>query len=344
MKLAEIASALGARLENADPSTEITGVAGIEEAAAGHITFVANPKYAAAAKSTAASAVIVDEQFPAIATGMLRSKNAYLAFARAIELFYQPPRYAPGIHPTAVIAPNAKLGANCHIGAYVVIDQDVVVGDDATMLPHVVLYRGVRIGRRFFAHAHAVVREHCQLGDNVVLQNGVIVGCDGFGFARDGDHWEKITQSGPTIVESDVEVQANSCIDRASVGQTRIGRGVKIDNLVQVGHGSEVGDHTLLCAQVGLAGSSVIGKNAILAGQVGVAGHCRVGDGVIITAQSGTHGDIPAGAMVSGSPAFEHKQWLRAVNAFSKLPDLARAVRRLTSSGSGDKPPSDRLR
>jgi UDP-3-O-[3-hydroxymyristoyl] glucosamine N-acyltransferase len=330
MKLSEIASALGATLENADPDTEITGVMGIEEAAAGHITFVANPKYAAAAKSTTASAVIVDERFPAIATGMLRSPNAYLAFARAIELFYQPPRYAPGIHPTAVVAAGAKIGRNAHIGAYVVIDDDVEIGDDATLLPHVVIYRGVRIGSGFFAHAHAVVREHCVLGNNVLLQNGVIVGCDGFGFARDVDHWEKIAQSGPTIVESDVEVQANSCIDRASIGQTRIGQGVKIDNLVQVGHGSEVGEHTLLCSQVGLAGSSVIGKNAILAGQVGVAGHCRVGDGVIITAQSGTHGDIPPGSMVSGSPAFEHKQWLRAVNAFPKLPDLVRSVRKLS--------------
>ena len=150
-----------------------------------------------------------------------------------------------------------------------VIDDDVEIGDDAVLLPHVVIYRGARIGNNFFAHAHAVVREHCTLGDNVILQNGVVVGCDGFGFARDGDHWEKITQSGPTVLESDVEVQANSCIDRASIGETRIGRGVKIDNLVQVGHGSAVGEHTLLCAQVGLAGSTVVGKNVILAGQVG---------------------------------------------------------------------------
>src|SRR5208283_4539661 len=177
-------------------------------------------------------------------------------------------------------------------------------------------------------------REECELGDNVILQNGAIVGCDGFGFARDDDHWEKITQSGPAVLESDVEVQANACIDRASVGETRISRGVKIDNLAQVGHGSAIGEHTLLCAQVGLAGSTVIGKNVVIAGQAGVAGHCTVGDGVVITAQSGTHGDIPAGSMVSGSPAFEHKQWLRAVNAFSKLPDLAKTVRSLVRKQS----------
>ncbi len=336
MKLAEIASALGARLENGNPDAEITGVAGIEEAGPGQITFVANPKYAAAAKTTTASAVIVAEDFSAISSGMLRSQNPYLAFAKAIDLFYKSPLYEAGVHPTAVIARTASIGKNAHIAAYVVIDDDVVIGDDAVLLPHVVIYRGARIGNRFFAHAHAVVREYCTLGDNVILQNGAIVGCDGFGFARNGDRWEKITQSGPAVLESDVEVQANSCVDRASIGETYIGRGVKIDNLVQVGHGSAVAEDTLLCAQVGLAGSSAVGKNVILAGQVGVAGHCNIGDGVIVTAQSGTHGDIPAGAMVSGSPAFDHKEWLRAVGVFNKLPELAKAVRSIMANPKGD--------
>ena len=197
MKLAEIASALGATLENGDPDAEITGVAGIEQAGLGQITFVANPKYAAAAKTTAASAVIVAEDFPAISTGMLRSKNPYLAFAKAINLFYQAPRYEAGVHPTAVIAPTARIGKNAHVAAYVVIDDDVEIGNDAVLLPHVVIYRGARIGNHFFAHAHAVVRENCILGDHVILQNGAVVGCDGFGFARDGERWEKITQSGP---------------------------------------------------------------------------------------------------------------------------------------------------
>jgi UDP-3-O-[3-hydroxymyristoyl] glucosamine N-acyltransferase len=178
-----------------------------------------------------------------------------------------------------------------------------------------------------------VVREHCRLGNNVILQNGVVVGSDGFGFAKDdAGHWYKIVQSGPTIVGDNVEVQANSCIDRASVGETYIGNGVKIDNLVRVGHGSRVGDDTLLCALVGLAGSTEIGKNAILAGQVGVAGHCKVGDRVIITAQSGTHGDIPAGSMVSGSPAFDHKQWLRCTAVFPKLPEMVRDLRSKSKS------------
>ncbi len=342
MKLGEIATRLGATLENGDPETEISGVSGIEEAKAGQITFVANPKYAAAAKRTTASAIIVSEDFPAVACALLRSANPYLSFARAIDLFYQSPRYAPGIHPTAVVAPTAIIGANAHVGAYVVIDDGVTIGSDAVLLPHVVIYRGAKIGNNFFAHAHSIVREDCELGDNVVLQNGAIVGSDGFGFARDGDHWVKITQSGPAVIESDVEIQANACIDRASVGETRIGRGVKVDNLAQVGHGSAVSEHTLVCAQAGLAGSTVVGKNVIIAGQAGVAGHCNVGDGVVITAQSGTHGDIPAGSMVSGSPAFEHKQWLRAVNAFSKLPELAKTVRSLAQKQLHPEPENDK--
>jgi UDP-3-O-[3-hydroxymyristoyl] glucosamine N-acyltransferase len=224
---------------------------------------------------------------------------------------------------------TAKIGANAHLGPYVVVERDVEIGDDAVLLAHVVIYPGAKIGNNFFAHAHAVVREHCRLGDDVVLQNGAIVGPDGFGFAKDdAGHWYKIVQSGPAILGNHVEVQANACVDRASVGETRIGDGVKIDNLTQVGHGSRVGDDTLLCAQVGLAGSTEIGKNAILAGQAGVAGHCKVGDGVIITAQSGTHGDIPAGSMVSGSPAFDHKQWLRCCALLPKLPEIVREARR----------------
>src|SRR6516225_4756521 len=318
MKLGEIAKVLNATLENGDPETEISGVGGIEEAVGGQITFVANPKYVAAAKSTQAAAVIVSEDFPAVSCALLRSKNPYLSFARAIDLFYQPPRYAPGIHATAVIAPSSKIGANAHIGAY------VVIGDGVVLLPHVVIYRAAKIGNNFFAHAHAVVRESCVLGDNVVLQNGAIVGADGFGFARDDDHWEKITQSGPAVIESDVEVQANACIDRASVGETRIARGAKVDNLTQVGHGSKVGEDTLLCAQVGLAGSTDVGKNVILAGQVGVAGHCHIGDGAIATAQSGIPSDVAPGAVVSGYPAIDNKLWLRCVAVFQKLPDLAR--------------------
>jgi UDP-3-O-[3-hydroxymyristoyl] glucosamine N-acyltransferase len=331
MKLADIATALNTRLDNASPDTEITAVAGIEQAGPGQLTFVSNPKYNAAAKTTSASAVIVAEDFPAISTGMLRSKNPYLAWAKAIELFHQPPSYAPGIHPTAVVHPKAKLGKNAHIGPYVVIDEDVGIGDNAVLLAHVVIYRGVTIGNDFFAHAHAVVREFCQLEDNVVLQNGAVVGSDGFGFAKDdAGHWYKIVQSGKVTLESDVEIQANTCIDRASIGETRIGRGAKIDNLVQIGHSCTVGRDTLLVSQVGLAGTTEVGNNVILAGQVGVAGHCKIGDGAIVTAQSGIPHDVPAGATVSGYPAIDNRLWLRCCAAYAKLPEIARAVRKLS--------------
>ncbi len=341
MKLSDIAKALNARLDNALPDTEITGVAGIVNAAQGQLTFVSNPKYNAAAKTTKASAVIVSENFPAIDAGMLRSKNPYLAWAKAIELFYQPPRYAPGIHPTAVVHPTAKLGKHTHLGPYVVIDEDVVIGDNAVLLAHVVIYRGATIGNNFFAHAHAVVREFCQLGDNVLLQNGVVVGCDGFGFAKHNDNdndidkenagrWHKIVQSGNVVVESDAELQANTCIDRASIGETRIGRGAKIDNLVQVGHSCTIGHDTLLCAQVGLAGTTDVGNNVILAGQVGVSGHVRIGDGAIAIAQSGIPHDGPPGAMVSGAPAIDHKLWLKCCAAYARLPEIAKAVRKLS--------------
>jgi UDP-3-O-[3-hydroxymyristoyl] glucosamine N-acyltransferase len=328
MKLSEIASRLGARLENGSPDTEISGVAGIEEAGEHQLTFIANRKYAAAARTTRASAVIVSEDFPAGATAVLRSKNPYLAFARALEVFYQPPQYAPGVHPTAVVHSSAKIGTGAHIGPYVVIDEDVVIGDRAVILAHVVIYRGARIGKNFFAHAHAVVREHCRLGDSVLLQNGAIVGADGFGFAKgDAGKWHKIVQSGPAVLQNDVEVQANACIDRASIGETHVAAGAKIDNLVQVGHGSSVGENTLLCAQVGLAGSTEVGKDVILAGQVGVAGHCKIGDGAIATAQSGIPNDVPAKAVVSGYPAIDNKLWLRCVAVFNRLPEIARVLR-----------------
>ncbi|MGI9101581.1 MAG: UDP-3-O-(3-hydroxymyristoyl)glucosamine N-acyltransferase [Terriglobales bacterium] len=330
MKLSKIASTLGARLEGED--TEISGVAGIEEAGPGQLTFVANPKYASAARTTRASAVVVKDDFPPIPPATLRCANPYLTFARAIELFYHPPRYPVGIHSTAVVDPSAKIGKHASIGAYAVIAEDVIIGEHCVLLPHTVVYRGARIGDHFFAHAHAVVREYCRLGDNVILQNGAVIGADGFGFAKnDSGRWQKIVQSGAAVLENDVEVQANACVDRASIGESRVRRGAKIDNLVQVGHGSEVGEDTLLCAQTGLAGSTVVGKNVILAGQVGVAGHCKVGDGVIATAQSGIPNDVEPGTMVSGYPAMENKRWLRCVAVFNKLPELAKAVRGATN-------------
>jgi UDP-3-O-[3-hydroxymyristoyl] glucosamine N-acyltransferase len=328
MRLAELAEVLGARLEG-DGSLEITSVAGIEDAAPGQLTFIANPKYAPQSKTTRASAILVTEDFPALPIATLRIANPYLAFARAIGAFYQPPRYAPGVHPTAAVDATAKIGKDAHIGAFVVVGPDVAIGDGATLLPHVVIYPQAQIGDNFFAHAHSVVRESCRIGDNVLLQNGVIIGADGFGFAKDDSgHWHKIPQSGPVIIGDDVEVQANSCIDRASVGETHIRRGAKIDNLAQVGHGSSVGEDTLICAQVGLAGSTHVGNSVILAGQVGVAGHCHIGDGVVAMAQSGLHGNIEPGKVLGGSPAFDSRQWMKAVAVYRRLPEIIKELQR----------------
>ncbi|MGH9564639.1 MAG: UDP-3-O-(3-hydroxymyristoyl)glucosamine N-acyltransferase [Candidatus Angelobacter sp.] len=331
MKLNEIASRLGARLEPADADLEISGVAAIESAAPGQITFVANPRYAVAARSTQASAIIVDEKFPAQDRPLLRSANPQLAYARALELFYRAPQYPPGIHPTAIVHRSARIAANASLGPYVVIGEEVEIAENCTLLPHVVIYCGVKIGSNFFAHSHVAVRENCEIGNNVLLHNGVIIGSDGFGFAKDErGRWHKIPQSGRVVIEDDVEIQAHSCIDRASMGETRIRRGAKIDNLVQVGHNCRVGENSMLCAQAGLAGSTELGKNVILAGQVGVAGHCRIGDGVIATAQSGIPNDVEPGKLVSGYPAIDNKQWLRSVAIFNRLPELAKAVRRIT--------------
>jgi UDP-3-O-[3-hydroxymyristoyl] glucosamine N-acyltransferase len=328
MKLSAIASALNARLENGSPDVEITGLNGIEQAGPFEISFVANPKYVAAARLTNAGAVIVAENFPAIPATTLRVQDPYLSFAHALELFRQPLRYEPGVHPTAIIDPTAKIGPNAHIGPYVVIDEGVEIGANAVLLAHVVIYRGVKVGDGFFAHAHAVVRENCRIGNRVLLHNGVVIGSDGFGFAKTGEgKWHKIPQPAPVVIEDDVEIQANSCIDRASVGETRIGRGVKIDNLVQVGHGSQVGEDAVLCSQVGLAGSTEIGRKVILTGQVGVVGHCKVGEAAIVTPQSGVAHDIPAGALVSGAPAVDHKLWLKYSALLPKLPEMARALR-----------------
>jgi UDP-3-O-[3-hydroxymyristoyl] glucosamine N-acyltransferase len=332
MKLSEVAQKLACRLEGA-PDTEIRGVAGIEHAEPGQITFLANRRYFPLLKTTRASAVLIEDGIsldrgtnsPSIAA--LRTTNPYLAFAHAIELFYQAPRYKPGIDPTAVIAPTARIGAGAHIGPYCYIEEDAEIGRNAVLHSFVTIYRGAKIGDNFFAHAHAIVREFCRIGHRVILQNGVVIGGDGLGFAKQKDGtWYKMQQSGPAVLEDDVEVQANACVDRATVGETRIGRGSKLDDLVLVGHASRVGENTMLCGQVGLAGSTKVGSGCILAGQVGTAGHLSIGDGAVVTAQSGIPSDVPPRSLYSGYPAVENRQWLKTTAALNRLPDLQRRV------------------
>ena len=329
MKLSEIAVRLDCRLAG-DGEIDITGVAGMEHASTGDLTFLANPKYAHKVKHTHASAILVAEFLPDCRAVCLVSANPYLDFARALELFYQPPRPAPGIHPLAYIAPTAEIGEGAAIGPFAVVGEHVKIGARAVLHPHVVIYEGAQIGDDFLAHSHAAVREFCRIGSRVILQNGVVVGGDGFGFAKraDGTHY-KIVQSGLTVIEDDVEVQSLTSVDRATVGETRVKRGAKIDSLVQVGHACVVGEDNIICAQTGLAGSSILERNVLLAGQVGVSGHLTVHDDVVVYAQSGIGGDVAAGARISGSPAFAANEWLRAITAFPKLPELVKTVREM---------------
>lgn len=335
MKLQELANRLGCRLEG-DPELEISGVAGIDHAQTGQVTFLANRRYAPQLKTTKASAVLLEEGVALerdagfTPPAALRTVNPYLAFASAIEIFYSAPAYRPGVHRTAIISPSAKIGAEAHIGPYCFIDEEVEVGERAVLHSFVAIYRGAKIGADFFAHAHAVVREECRIGDHVILQNGAIIGGDGLGFAKRHDGtWHKMLQSGTAVLEDDVEVQANACVDRATVGETRVGRGTKIDDLVLIGHASQVGTDAMLCGQVGLAGSTKIGKGCTLAGQVGTAGHLTVGDGTVITAQSGVPNDVPAKALYSGYPAVENREWLKMMAALHRLPELQRRVQQL---------------
>ena len=329
MKLGKIAHELSCKLRGPD-DLEITGVAGIEEAQKNQITFVSNPKYLSHVHSTKAGAIILSSDIPEIPNAILISDNPYLTFARAIELFYSPPQPIPGIHPTATIDQNAKLGKNYSIGANTVIGEGVELGDNAILHPNVVIYPHAKIGNKFLAHSHSTVREYCKLGNRITLQNGAIVGADGFGFAPDKEaHYHKILQSGIVVLEDDVEIGAYSCIDRATVGETRIKKGTKIDNLVQIGHGVLVGKHSVLASQVGLSGSSQIGDHVTLAGQVGVAGHLSVGNRVTATAQTGIARSVEKGKTISGSPEMDSSLWKRVYILLHKLPQIARTVKRL---------------
>jgi UDP-3-O-[3-hydroxymyristoyl] glucosamine N-acyltransferase len=328
VKLRELAGRLGCELLG-DGEVELRGVAGLEQAGPGDLTFLANPRYAPRLAATRASAAVVPPGHEA-ALPRLVSDNPYLAFARAVALLVPPARPAPGVHPSAQVHPTAVLGAGVHVGALAVVGARARVGPGSVLHAHVVLYDDVSVGEDCLLHSGVQVREHCRLGDRVVVQNGAVIGGDGFGFAKDRDgRYQKFPQVGTVVIEDDVEIGALTAVDRAALGETRIGRGSKLDNLVQVGHSVRIGSDTVLCGQVGIAGSSTIGSNVTLAGQVGVAGHLTIGDGAIATAQTGIPGDVPKGAVISGSPSIDNRAWLKSVAVFAKLPDLQRRLREL---------------
>lgn len=346
MTLGDLAARLGCQLHNGDPGRAITGVAGLEQAGPDQITFLANKKYAPKVRQSRAAAILAPKPIDGVDMATLVSAQPYVDFARALGFFYQPPRPAPGIHPSAVVAATARIGEGASIGPLAVIGENVTIGARAVIHPQVVVYEGVTIGDDFLAHSGAVVREFCDIGHRVTLQNNVVVGGDGYGFAKraDGSHY-KIVQSGIAVIEDDVEIQSLTNIDRASIGETRIRRGAKIDSLVQVGHACEIGEDNIICSQTGLAGTSILKRNVLLAGQVGISGHLTIHDNAVVYAQSGIGGDVEAGAVMSGSPAFDAATWRRAVAAFPKLPELIRAVRRLErqlqaeTPAEGEQPP-----
>ncbi len=332
MKLSELAALTGARVEGTTDDIEITGAAGLDEAAEGHVTFLANPRYTPRVNTTRASAVYLSEEATTDREiSILRVKDPYLAYTRALRIFYPEPEFRASIHPSAVIDPSAQLALdNVAIGAHSVIGRNVRIEEDVTIHPNVTIYDDVTIGSGSVIHSGVAVRERTVIGKRVIIHNNSVIGCDGFGYAKDEERrWLKIPQAGRVVIDDDVEIGAGTTIDRASVGESRIGRGSKIDNLVQIGHSCTVGEDTLLCAQVGLAGSSHIGSRVILAGQAGVAGHLKIGDDVVLTAKSATSHDIPPGKVISGIPAFDNRDWLRSTAAFRRLGDIQRTVREL---------------
>jgi len=295
------------------------------------VTFLSNPKYTPKVNLTSASAIYLAENvITEKEISILRVKDPYLAFTRALRIFYPEKRIEPFIHPTAVIDPSAKVATNVLIHACVVIGRNVEIAEGVCIYPNVSVYDDVKIGRDSVIHSGVALRERTVIGERVIIYNNAVIGCDGFGYAKDEErHWLKIPQAGRVVIEDDVEVGAATTIDRASVGESRIGRGSKLDNLVQIGHSCTVGEDSLLCAQVGLAGSSHIGSRVILAGQAGVAGHLTIGDDVVLTAKSATSHDIPPGKVISGIPAFDNRDWLRSTAAFRRLGDMQRTIREL---------------
>jgi UDP-3-O-[3-hydroxymyristoyl] glucosamine N-acyltransferase len=327
--VAQLSQLLGCQLSGA-PDLAIHALSTIEKAGPGELTFLANMKYAPKAKECGASAIIAAEPIKGFAGATLISENPYHDFARALAHFYQAPKQQPGIHPLAFVAETAVIGANPSIGPFAVVGEHSTIGSNVTLHPHAVIYAGCAIGDDFTAHSHVSVREFCRIGHRVTLHNGVAIGGDGFGFAKTNEGRQfKIPQAAITVIEDDVEIQTLTSVDRGALSETRVKRGAKIDSLCQIGHGCVVGEDNIICGQTGLAGSTVLEENVIMAGQTGSSGHITIHKNAIVWAQSGVGHDVPAGAVVSGSPAFDSRVWLRASAGFSRLPEMLRTLRAL---------------
>jgi len=331
VKLADLAEQLGCRLEG-DGALEVAGVAALDDAGPGDVTFLANSKYAARLPNTRATAVIADQTATAAPCAVLRTAQPYLAWAEAVALLAPVRRPAPGTSPLAAIDPTAVLGPDVSVGPFAVIGAHAHIGARVVVEPHVVVGDGVSVGDDTILRAHVSLRHGVQIGARVVLHDGVVIGSDGFGFARrpDGSH-QKIPQMGRVVIEDDVEIGAQSAVDRPAVGETRIGQGTKIDNLVQVAHGVHIGRDVLLAAQVGIAGSTILDDGVIMAGQSGSTGHVHLGRGARVGAKSAVTKDVPAGGHVAGIPAVDLAEWREIVVLGRRLPGIRRDLAALDS-------------
>jgi UDP-3-O-[3-hydroxymyristoyl] glucosamine N-acyltransferase len=341
MKFSEVIQKLGdastanSLTANKDLNPDITGLAAVDEATIGTLTYIEGAKFAAFVAKTNASALILPQdealQLQAQERGIawIATRDPRLLFAKTIALFYQPFRPSPEIHPTAVIHPTAKIGTDVHIGAHVVIQQNAEIGNNAIIHPNVVVYPDAKIGDRTTLHANCTIHERTRIGADCVIHSGAVIGAEGFGFVPTANGWLKMEQSGCTVLEDNVEVGCNSAIDRPAVGETRIGRSTVIDNLVQIGHGCQVGFGCALAGQSGIAGGVKIGNRVIMAGQSGVANQVKIGDGAIASAKAGIHSDVPPGEIVSGTPAIPHKLYLKIAAIYNRLPEMYQVLKQL---------------
>jgi UDP-3-O-[3-hydroxymyristoyl] glucosamine N-acyltransferase len=319
--LKELAAYLGGTVTG-DENLRIHGIAALDDAGDGQITFLANPKYGAKVATTKASAIVLPPGGERHGRNAIEVKNPYLAFAKLLTLYHVRPLEAKGLMAGAFLGENVSMGAAVTVypGAYVA--DGVKLGNRVTLFPGVVLYEGVEVGDDVILHANVVVRERCRIGSRVIIHSGAVIGSDGFGYAPDGKGWYKIPQIGIVVIEDDVEIGANTSIDRAALEVTLIRRGTKIDNLVQIAHNCVIGENCMIVSQVGISGSTRLGEHVTLAGQVGVAGHLEIGANTMVGAKSGVPGNLPANGMFSGIPTIPHREWLRSMGTVPKLPEL----------------------
>jgi UDP-3-O-[3-hydroxymyristoyl] glucosamine N-acyltransferase len=314
-----------------DPEIKVNNVAKIEEGHAGDLSFLANPKYEHYLYTTASSVVLVNSDFVPSAhvnATLIKVKNSYEAFASLLTLVDQAKPKKKGIHPTAVIETGARIGADVYIGAYAVISENCIVGDGSRIYPHVYIGDSTRLGNNCLIYQGVKIYHECLIGNNCTIHAGSVIGSDGFGFAPQSDNqFMKIPQIGNVVLEDNVEIGANVAIDRATMGSTIIRKGVKIDNLIQIGHNVEIGENTVMAGQAGIAGSSKVGKNCMVAGQVGISGHLKIADGTKIGAQAGLNSDIKEeNSVIIGTPAMDYKQFMKSYVIFRKLTDLKAKV------------------